>query len=334
MTHIPALARRIFVIAALLCLALGLTALLIELSYRFYLFGFDALSIAKVDSVTDIGRAGILQGSADPDIVYELIPNQDGWFKLARLRTNSAGLADLEYAKAKPPKTFRIVLLGSSFSMPTGVPLEQSWQQVLEDRLNALKDGRHYEVINFSVGGYDPHQLLAVLEHRAIGYDPDLILVDVTLNSARIIRIDEAYHRTFVTQGRSHPFWHSFALDSLRGYLQDSGQGDFLSPVQASAVFKQILARFRSFAAERHTPLCFVLLQHDGRLAEETAQLRAEVEQGDACVIDTSPAFRDERFSDLAILKIDPHPNARAQAIFAHVVFDYLRAHHLLGQPQ
>src|SRR5215469_896930 len=251
MAPMKTLARRILFAAGLLCL----TALLIEISYRVYLFGFAAFSIERVDSVTEIGRAGILQASADPDIVYELIPNQDSWFKLARLRTNSQGLADLDYAKAKPPDTFRIVLLGSSYSMPTGVPLELSWQQVLEDRLNALKDGRHYEVINFSVGGYDPRQLLAVLKLRAMAYDPDLILVDVTLNSARIIRRDEAYHRTFVTQRRSHPFWHSFALESLSEHLEDVGPTDFLPARQASGVFLQILDEFRSFAAERHKPL-------------------------------------------------------------------------------
>jgi hypothetical protein len=328
MPDMKTLARRILLAAGLLCL----TALLIEVSYRIYLFGFAAFSIERVDSVTEIGRAGILRASADPDIVYELIPNQDSWFKLARLRTNSAGLADLEYAKVKPADTFRIVLLGSSYSMPAGVPLEQSWQQVLEDRLNDLKDGRHYEVINFSVGGYDPRQLLAVLKLRAMAYDPDLILVDMTLNSARIFRIDEAYHRSFVTQGRSHPFWHSFALESLFGYLQDQGPGDFLPPVEASAVFKQTLAEFRGFAADHHRPLCFVILQHDNRRAAETARLRMEVEQKDACVIDTSPAFRNENFSDLTILKIDPHPNARAQAIFARVVLDFLLAHKMMGQ--
>jgi hypothetical protein len=328
MLYMKTLGRRILLVAGVLCL----TAILIEVSYRFYLFGFAAFSFERVDSVTDIGRAGILQASADPDIVYELIPNQDRWFKLARLRTNSAGLPDYDYAKAKPPDTFRIVLLGSSYSMPAGVPLEQSWQQVLEDRLNALKDGRHYEVINFSVGGYDPHQLLAVLKHRAMAYDPDLILVDITLNSARIIRIDEAYHRSFVTQRRSHPFWHSFALESLSGSFQDQGPGDFLPPVEASAALKQILGEFRSFAADHHRPLCFVILQHDNRLAADTARLRAVVAQQDACVIDTSPAFRDENFSDLTILKIDPHPNARAQAIFARVVFDFLLAHRMMGQ--
>jgi hypothetical protein len=330
MVSMPILVRRILLVFALICLA----AAPIELGYRFYLFGFDALSIEKVDSVTEIGRAGILQASADPDIVYELIPNQDSWFKLARLRTNSAGLADYDYAKAKPPNTFRIVLLGSSYSMPTGVPLEDSWQQVLEDRLNGQKDGRHYEVINFSVGGYDPRQLLAILEHRAMAYDPDLILVDMTLNSPRIFRIDEAYHRAFVTQSRSHPFWHSFALESLSGHLANGGPGDFLPAVKSSPVFRQTLGEFRSFAADRRTPLCFVVLQHDSRRAGETLQLRSELQQADSCVIDTSPAFRNERFSDLTILKIDPHPNARAQAIFAREVFAYLVAHRMLAEPR
>jgi len=71
---------------------------------------------------------------------------------LVRLRTNSEGRADEEYATAKPATAFRIVLLGYSYSMPVGVPLEQSWQQNLEGRLNGLHNGRHYEVINFSVG--------------------------------------------------------------------------------------------------------------------------------------------------------------------------------------
>jgi hypothetical protein len=275
----------------------------------------------------------VLRASADPDIVYELIPNLDGWFKLARLRTNAAGLPDHDYARAKPANTYRIVLLGSSYSMPAGVALEDSWQQVLEDRLNQLGDGRHYEVINFSVGGYDPLQLLAVLRHRAIAYDPDLILVDMTLNSMRIIRRDEAYHRTFVTQRRSHPFWHSFALESLSEHLQDVGPTDFLPAKQASAVFLQILDEFRGFAAERHKPLCFVLLQHDVRQAAETAQLRAQLAPDRTCVIDTSPAFRNERFSDLTILRIDPHPNARAQAIFAGVVLDFLIAHRMMQPP-
>jgi len=331
-------AQRILLAGVLLCLA----ALLIEVTYRFYLFGFAALSYDKVDSVAGIGRAGVLRSSTYLDILYELIPNQDRLFDLVRLRTNSEGLADEEYATAKPANTFRIVLLGSSYSMPVGVPLEQSWQQDLEGRLNGLHDGRRYEVINFSVGGYDPIQLLGVLKHKAMTYDPNLIVVDVTLSSAPLIRPEEVYRHPFVVQPRTHPFWHSFALESLGDSLWNLSltlrravhelryPGGPPPLPQPSAKFLQSLDDLRSYAADHDRRLCFVILQHDRRLVLQTAELRAEVKRGGGCVIDTFPGFRDEPYADLTILTIDPHPNTRAQAIFAQEVFAFLVAHRIL----
>src|SRR5262245_49349733 len=219
MSTLRILARGILYVAVLSCVV----ALLVELCFRFYLFGFSALSYEKVDSVIGIGRDGALRTSDYRDIVYELKPNLDILLDLAPLKTNSQGLADYEYAQAKPPDTFRIVLLGSSYSMPTGVALDDSWQQVLENRLNARGDGRRYEVINFAVAGYDPLQYLAVLKHRAMAYDPDLILVDITLMSADLIRLPEVYREAYVVQPRSHPFWHSFAAEKLWQLLRDPG---------------------------------------------------------------------------------------------------------------
>lgn len=309
-------------------------ALLIEQSYRIYLFGLDAFSIAKIDSVENFARAGILQPSLYPDVVFELIPNLDTLFKLASLRTNSAGLADRDYPRLKPKDDFRIVLLGSSFSMPSGVAFEDSWKEVLEKRLNTRGGSRHAEVINFSVGGYDPRQLLATLKYRALDYEPDLILVDVTLNSPWIIRRDEAYRRAFVPQPKSHPFRHSFVLEKLMGRAPKPELTSFLPANEAPAAFERVLGEFRAFAAASGKPLCFVILQHDNTRAGETAALRQQVSQGGACVIDTSPAFANERLSDLSILKNDPHPNARAQRIFAESVFAFLASHRLAGDAE
>jgi len=99
---------------------------------------------------------------------------------------------------------------------------------------------------------------------------------------------------------------------------------------QPSARFLQSLDDLRSYAADHNKRLCFVILQHDRRLVRQTAELRAEVERGGGCVIDTFPGFRDEPYDDLTILRIDPHPNARAQAIFAQEVFAFLVAHRTL----
>jgi hypothetical protein len=174
--------------------------------------------------------------------------------------------------------------------------------------------------------------MFATLQHRAVDYEPDLILVDVTLNSPWIFRGEEAYRRPFTPPAGSYPFLHSFALEQLLQPLQPASASP--APGQVSAQFGSALDRFTMFAEQLGKPLCFVILQHDRRRIEETDALRREVGRNDACVIDTSLAFRDEGFSNLTILKIDDHPNARAQKLFARTVFDFLVGQRMLGEAQ
>src|SRR5262249_31571489 len=65
------LLRGILYLAVMSCVV----ALLVELCFRFYLFGFAALSYDRVDSVIGIGRDGVLRTADYRDIVYELQPN-------------------------------------------------------------------------------------------------------------------------------------------------------------------------------------------------------------------------------------------------------------------
>jgi len=333
--------QRILVVGALALVA----ALLFEISFRVYLFGLDSLTMEKLVSV-NIGQAGVLRPSPYPEVIYELLPNLDTWFKGARLRTNSQGLADREYPRQKPNDDFRIVLLGSSFSMASGVALEDTWQEVLENQLNARASRRHYDVINFSVAGYDLRQQFATLKYRALAYDPDLILVDVTLNSTRGMRREEVFHQPFTPLPRFDPYRHSFVLERLsRVFIKLKSwiwperedlppERESLPPSEASAAFERFLGEFRNLATDLHKPLCFVILQHDRSRVEETRALRSQVEQGGACVIDTSLAFQNEKYSDLTIFSYDEHPNSRAQQIFARTVFAFLVGQHLLGEAE
>jgi hypothetical protein len=317
-------------------LALGLLALvtgvLTELSYRVYLFGVDGLSIEKVNSFHHLGVSGLIQPSPYPEVIYELKPNQDTWFKLVRFRTNSAGLPDREYSLSKPENTFRIALIGSSFSMPAGVALEDSWQEKLEHGLNAQRSRKRYEVINFSVGGYDLRQMLAPLQHRAMAYAPDLILVDLTL--PRRMLVEKAYHSPYIVQPKTYPFFHSFALERLLPPTAQAAPTLELPGEQVPAAFERVLAGYRSFAEQSGLPLCFVILHNNPKYHEETRKLGEEASRFSSCVIDTSPAFTNETLSDLIILKIDTHPNPKAQKIFAKVVLDHLLKSDLLAAAQ
>ena len=62
------------------------------------------------------------------DDVRELVlkPDDDTFKKGVHWRTNSLGMRDRAYAVAKPPRTFRIALVGDSIGAGWGVDVEQT----------------------------------------------------------------------------------------------------------------------------------------------------------------------------------------------------------------
>lgn len=92
---------------------------------------------------------------------------------------NSFGLRDREYPRDHDSGTFRIGLVGSSHDMGWGVKDDETYENVVEDRLNRELGpitGKKFEIMNFSFGGYGPTQKLAVIEQRMLPYRPDVVL--------------------------------------------------------------------------------------------------------------------------------------------------------------
>ena len=92
---------------------------------------------------------------------------------------NSFGLRDREYPRDHDSGTFRIGLVGSSHDMGWGVKDDETYENVVEDRLNrelGPLTGKKFEIMNFSFKGYGPTQKLAVIEQRMFPYRPDVVL--------------------------------------------------------------------------------------------------------------------------------------------------------------
>jgi hypothetical protein len=132
---------------------------------------------------------------------YELIPSYNGAYKGASFRTNRWGLRDKEYLLKPAAGIYRIALVGSSFSMGAGVPVEETHEALLEDRLNREGPGvprRHYEILNFSVGGYGILQNVVVTERKVFPFAPKAILL--IIQSVEIGRMSN--HLTSLIQSR------------------------------------------------------------------------------------------------------------------------------------
>lgn len=92
---------------------------------------------------------------------------------------NSQGQHDREHQMEKPPDTFRIAVLGDSFTEGFQVSIDKAYWSVLERKLeecDALK-GKRVEAINFGVSGYGTAAELEMLRSRVWNYSPDLVIL-------------------------------------------------------------------------------------------------------------------------------------------------------------
>jgi hypothetical protein len=114
------------------------------------------------------------------------------------VHTNSAGFHDREHSKQKAPNTYRVAVLGDSFTEALQVPIEKTFSSVLERELAGCPElkGKNVEVMNFGVSGYGTAQELQMLRHYAWDYSPDLVLLafftgNDTQNNSRPLQQDD-----------------------------------------------------------------------------------------------------------------------------------------------
>ena len=267
-------------------------------------------------------RERCTRASADPRLIYEGVPG--------RCDQNSLGFRDAGHALAKPPGTFRIVLIGDSVAAGQGVRPDETFGRVLERALRAR--GTNAEVIVLAVTGYSTVQQLPLLE-RAHAYAPDLILWAYTLNDPADPVLDNA-------NGELGAYFHapsSYVLDWLRTLWSRAAlniRGRDCPPewhARLHCLHRDDIARnIAAIAASgkaHGTPIALVVLpllpERGGYDAYAWRSLhddlRALAAAQGLAVIDALPAFAGTDVADLRLPGggkwVDPwHPNARGHA--------------------
>lgn len=102
----------------------------------------------------------------------------DGWFAGVPVHINSLGFRDRrEYRLAKPPDTFRILVLGDSVTFGHGTLDDTTYPFLLEQELRQWNPNVNWEVWNLGVPGYNTAQELAYLREIGSRARPDLVVV-------------------------------------------------------------------------------------------------------------------------------------------------------------
>jgi lysophospholipase L1-like esterase len=116
------------------------------------------------------------------------------------VRINSDGLRDREYPSEKPPGTFRILVLGDSFTEGLQVDDEEVWPKLAERIIaeRRVEGGVAVELVNAAIAGAGTADQIRYLQVFGARWSPDLVLLgfycgnDVRDNlSDRRVRLDE-----------------------------------------------------------------------------------------------------------------------------------------------
>jgi hypothetical protein len=128
------------------------------------------------------GISYALYSIPDPHAGWRLQPGFSYWHSkegAAQVQVNRYGFRDVDHSIAKPSGTYRIAVLGDSFTEAAQVPAELAFWSRLAEELRGCDSfaGRRIEVLNFGVSGYGTAQQLQVLRHHVWQFQPDLVLL-------------------------------------------------------------------------------------------------------------------------------------------------------------
>jgi lysophospholipase L1-like esterase len=275
--------------------------------------------------------------SAVPGLLYEIRPSMpemiigSNWVK-----TNSQGMRDRELLAADTPGLTRIAVLGDSFAFGFGVTLDETFTEVLEVQLNAAGDGRRYEVLNFGVPGYSTEEEAAVLEHKALAFDPKVVVVAYVLNDPETEPMQPLH--VFFSPVRWWQHLHLLrlgALLSITAEVNRYGGGNYVRYLHAGPKWRsaaEALARIRSLTEARDLPVLVVLfpLVEESDWAEYPyravhAQVAAEAAAAGLGALDLLPIYERYPPARIGVFPEDHHPSKLAHRLAAEAIAARLR---------
>jgi hypothetical protein len=183
------------------------------------------------------------------------------------LTINGQGVRDNADIGPKGPDERRVLILGDSYVFAVQVPFVQTFGEQLEVGLNASDPTHRWRVINGGVQGYGPVEEWLFYRHIASRFDPDIVLIVVSVATDAIEAFDA---KAKLELGRVPD-----QTQVQRGRMQ------VRQIIRSSLVLQLVRLRFdqlyaRTFAGTSERPLASYLEQppsyfFDGLLAAERA---------------------------------------------------------------
>jgi hypothetical protein len=304
----------------------------IEVFIRVYIFGLDGLSPRKMKSFTSLGTTRLVRASDNPELIFELVPNSESLFKLAHFESNSEGWRDRLYSLEKPEGVVRIAVVGDSFTMGSGIEIDDVYHSVLESRLNAMSDESQFEFLSFGVGTYDVRSYTSIIKEEVLRYDPDLILIGFCPENDYIVHSNFG-HRDFIRDAKRHPFLRVYSMSVLYLVVNELAGPDPTHEPHSDAIenLRPFLNELGNLSRAHEVPILVAYLSHLDRYVGGEALQRAIEERG-MWFVDAGVALRGRSYREVSTFApVDVHPNAEANRAFADSIWEFVETEGLLG---
>ncbi len=256
----------------------------------------------------------------------------------ATFRTNAWGMRDRDYEKVRDPETFRVAVLGASYVMGDGVGDDETFENLIEDRLNeghARDAPLPYEFLNFAVSEYSPLQQFILLESgRVFSFSPQLVLMighGTDLYTTDLITVA-------VRSGIEIPYPFIAERVAASGAMSDMSREEVvrrLKPFEAEIVrwlYRQIVELSRARGVPAVWAYVPTPLNHT--TADDVALMKRLAGDAGLIVLDLSNVYEGHDERDLIVAEWDRHPNALGHRLIAEQLYLELHRHPELFAPE
>lgn len=258
----------------------------------------------------------------------DLTPSAAITYEGVSYTTNEWGMRDKAYPKAKPAGIYRIGILGSSHMMGWGIADDQTAESIAETKLQS--EGLPYELLNFSVNGYDPIQKDIVLEEKMLDFDLDAVFM-VCHRLEKNWLLDHLVQR--VNKGRQMPDPFLDEIVKKAGIDQDTDAA--LARIRlsnyGSELMTWIFGKFAETCRQNNIMPVFVFMPEMGHVSfsDRDVQELFDVAKaaGFTLLEDYSKAYEGKAEKELQVASYDDHPNAKAHALLAEKLYATIKEH-------
>lgn len=268
---------------------------------------------------------------------------------------NSEGFRDYDHNLQKPNGTFRITVLGDSFTFGQGVyKVEDTNPKKLEELLNKSFGKKKYEVFNFGERGINTKEELKILKDYGLKYKPDLVIINFYIDDADFKRYkglnwienkEKQMYPFLEMNNKKFPHFYYFILKKLNSFvyrselLKHKSYLIHLKEVYQSKNWeeeKNILKEIKILSEKNDFKIAIIIFPilndqpNKAGLKETYSAIQKDLEQEGFPILNLYNSYNQYNFKSLWISAWDSHPNGKGHEIAAKAIYNFLIEKNLL----